>query len=122
MRSFAQKISARVGEEMACVSGARWIPGGRARSGGASRTVGRYQITAYATSHLHGGAIMADNPSTSVVNTYLQHWDVWNLFVTGASAFPQAGPTNPTMTVLAITLRSADALIDRYLKNPAKLV
>lgn len=121
MRAFAQTISARMGEEMARIAGARWIPAGPGR-GAAGRASGRYQIVAYATSHLHGGAIMGDNPSNSVVNTYLQHWQVSNLFVTGASAFPQAGPTNPTMTVLAITLRSAEALIDRYLKRPGSLV
>ena len=65
---------------------------------------------------------MGDTPADGVVNTYLQHWDVPNLFVIGASAFPHAGPTNPTMTALALTFRSADALIERYLKNPGKLV
>ncbi len=123
VRAFAQKISARLGEEMARIAGARWIAGGGERGGaGPSRTAGRYQIAAYSTTHLHGGAIMGDNPSNSVVNTYLQHWQTPNLFVVGASAFPQAGTTAPTMTVLAITLRSADALIDRYLKRPGSLV
>lgn len=65
---------------------------------------------------------MSENPREGVVNTFLQHWDVPNLFVLGASAFPHAGPTNPTMTALSLTLRSADALIGRYLKNPGKLV
>ena len=36
----------------------------------------------------------------------------------GASAFPQAGSTNPTLTALAVTYHAADALIDRYLKRP----
>ena len=65
---------------------------------------------------------MGDNPADSVVNTYLQHWQLSNLFVVGASAFPQAGATNPTMTVLATTLRAADAFVGRYLKQPGALV
>jgi gluconate 2-dehydrogenase alpha chain len=120
MRAFALKVSARMGQEMARASGARFVPG--VRGGPSGRNSGRYQIAAYATTHLHGGAVMGDNPSNSVVNTYLQHWRIPNLFVVGASAFPQSGPTAPTMTVLAITLRSADALIDRYLKRPGALV
>lgn len=119
-RVFGAKIAARLAQEVASVSRGKLMQGGR---GGPSfgRASGRYQTAAYATSHLHGGAIMGDNRSNSVVNTYLQHWDVGNLFVTGASAFPHAGATNPTLTALAITYRAADALIDRYLKHPGAL-
>ena len=39
---------------------------------------------------------------TSVVNRYLQSWDVPNLFVMGASAFPQNAGYNPTGTVGAL--------------------
>ncbi len=39
---------------------------------------------------------MGANPSESVVNRYLQHWDVPNLFVVGASAFPHNSGYNPT--------------------------
>ncbi len=120
MRAFAAKIAGRLAQEMASVSGGRLVQAGR---GGPAfgRAAGRYQTAAYATSHLHGGAIMGSDRSNSVVNTYLQHWDVPNLFVTGASAFPHAGATNPTLTALAITYRCADALIDRYLKHPGAL-
>ncbi len=124
-RAFAQKVSRRLGEEMARVAGARFVAGGgRGAVPGRSfgRAAGRYQTASYATTHLHGGAIMGDNPADSVVNTYLQHWQLSNLFVVGASAFPQAGATNPTMTVLATTLRAADALVSRYLKQPGALV
>lgn len=119
MRDFSAKISDRMAEEMARVSGAKIHHRPAATTG---RRSGRYQTATYATTHLHGGAIMGDTPADGVVNTYLQHWDVPNLFVIGASAFPHAGPTNPTMTALALTFRSADALIERYLKNPGKLV
>ena len=47
-----------------------------------------YDVTKYQTTHLCGGAIMGTDPSTSAINRYLQSWDVPNLFVTGASAFP----------------------------------
>jgi gluconate 2-dehydrogenase alpha chain len=31
---------------------------------------------------------MGDNPGNSALNKYLQSWDVPNLFVQGATAFP----------------------------------
>lgn len=120
VRVFAAKISGEMAREMARVSGGRLVGGGRGAEG-TGRGSGRYQIAFYATTHLHGGAIMGDQPSNSVVNTYLQHWNMPNLFVVGASAFLHAGPTNPTLTALALTYRSADALIDKYLKHPGAL-
>jgi len=56
-----------------------------------------------------------------VVNTWLQHWQVSNLFVLGASTFPQNPSGNPTLTILAQTLRTADAIVGRYLKTPGAL-
>jgi gluconate 2-dehydrogenase alpha chain len=41
-----------------------------------------------------------------------------NLWMPGGSTFPQSGSGNPTLTIIAMTYRAADALIDRYLKNP----
>jgi len=81
-----------------------------------------YDITSYQTSHLNGGAIMGDNPGNSAVNRYLQSWDVPNLFVVGASAFPQNAGYNPTDTVGALAFWAADAIRSQYLKNPGPLV
>ncbi len=86
-----------------------------------SRQLERYTVTQYQSTHVNGGAIMGTSPDRSVVNPWLQHWRVPNLFVVGGSAFPQNGSGNPTLTILALTLRTADALVDRYLKNPGAL-
>jgi len=83
---------------------------------------GPYDITKYQTTHLNGGAIMGTDPHTSVLNRYLQSWDVPNLFVMGASAFPQNAGYNPTGTVAALAYWSAEAIKSRYLKNPGPLV
>ena len=83
---------------------------------------GPYDVTDYQTSHLCGGAIMGDNPGNSALNRYLQSWDVPNLFVQGASAFPQNAGYNPTGTVGALAFWSAVAIRSRYLKNPGPLV
>jgi gluconate 2-dehydrogenase alpha chain len=90
-------------------------------SGSNARLLERYTVVQYQSTHVNGGAIMGVSPGDSVVNPWLQHWQVPNLWVVGGSAFPQNGSGNPTLTILAITLRAADALIDRYLKHPGGL-
>ena len=80
-----------------------------------------YSIVPYQSTHNVGGAIMGTDPETSVVNPYLQSWDCDNLFVVGASAFPQNASYNPTGTVAALALRTADAIIGRYLRAPGSL-
>ena len=81
-----------------------------------------YDVTEYQTTHLCGGAIMGTDPRTSAVNRYSQSWDVPNLFVLGASNFPQNAGYNPTGTVAALAFWSAQAIRSRYLKNPGPLV
>ncbi|MDR7080219.1 gluconate 2-dehydrogenase alpha chain [Neobacillus niacini] len=66
--------------------------------------------------HTAGGAIMGEDPETSAVNSYMQMWDMDNLFVCGASAFPHHGVGNPTNTAGALTYRAAEGMIE-YLKN-----
>lgn len=64
--------------------------------------------------HSSGGAIMGESPDTSAVNNYSQMWDVDNLFVIGASAFPHFSSANPTGTVGAMAYRAAEG-IEKYL-------
>jgi len=80
-----------------------------------------YDANRYQFTHIQGGTIMGSSPDRSVVNPYLQHWQVPNLFVLGASTFPQNPSAHPTLTILALTYRTADAIVDRYLKSPSQL-
>jgi gluconate 2-dehydrogenase alpha chain len=80
-----------------------------------------YDATRYQTTHVQGGTIMGTSSERSVLNPYLQHWQASNLFILGASSFPQNSASNPTPTILALTYRTADAIVDRYLKNPGAL-
>jgi gluconate 2-dehydrogenase alpha chain len=82
---------------------------------------GSWDVVPYQTTHNTGGAIMGSDPATSAVNRYLQSWDVSNLFVMGASAFPQNPGYNPTGTVGALAYASAAAITQRYLKAPGAL-
>jgi gluconate 2-dehydrogenase alpha chain len=74
------------------------------------------------SSHTTGGAVMGEDPKTSALNRYLQSWDVPNTFVVGANAFANNGGYNPTGTVGALTLWSAEAIKSRYIKSPGPLV
>jgi gluconate 2-dehydrogenase alpha chain len=77
----------------------------------------RYDTTRYQSTHIQGGAIMGADRRYSVVNNYLRHWDVSNLFVLGASAFPQNPSGNPTLTALALVYRAADAVLGGRIKE-----
>ena len=72
--------------------------------------------------HHEGGTRMGDNPKTSVVNRYGQSWDIPNLFIIGSSTFPTMSGFNPTLTIQALAYMSADAIVNRYKKNPGRLV
>ena len=81
-----------------------------------------YSVVPYQTTHVCGGAIMGTDPQTSALNRYLQSWDVPNLFVMGATAFPQNAGYNPTGTLAALAYWSAKAIREQYLKQPRPLV
>ena len=72
--------------------------------------------------HHEGGTRMGSDPKTSVVNRYGQSWDVPNLFVVGSSTFPSMSGFNPTLTIQALAYMSADAIVNRYKKNPGGLL
>ncbi|MFN4281385.1 MAG: GMC family oxidoreductase [Alphaproteobacteria bacterium] len=83
---------------------------------------GAYRSMPYQTTHNTGGTIMGSDPSNSVVNRYLQSWDLPNLFIMGAGVFPQNAGYNPTDTVAALTYWAAEAITTRYLADPGPLV
>ena len=72
--------------------------------------------------HHEGGTRMGNSPKTSVVNRYGQSWDIPNLFIIGSSTFPTMSGFNPTLTIQALAYLSADAIANRYKKNPGKLL
>jgi len=76
----------------------------------------------YQSTHNTGGTMMGTNPGNSVVNRYGQVWEASNLFITGASVFPQQHGYNPTGPVGAIAYLTADKIVNDYMKNPGPLV
>lgn len=65
-------------------------------------------------SHHLGGARMGHDPHTSVVDKDCKVHSVRNLYVAGGSVFPTSGSANPTYTIVALAIRLAAHLRDRY--------
>jgi gluconate 2-dehydrogenase alpha chain len=84
-------------------------------------TITDFDSVPYQSTHINGGVVMGSDPSTSVVNKFCQVWGMPNLFVVGASNFPQNGGYNPTGTVGALAFHTADGLVNQYLKSPGML-
>ncbi|MBO0609025.1 GMC family oxidoreductase [Myceligenerans salitolerans] len=87
-----------------------------------SPELGSYRIDQYQSTHPTGGAIMGRDPGESVTNSYGQVWDTPNVFVTGAALYPQNPGANPSGTVGALALRTAEAIRDRYFSAPGELL
>ena len=83
---------------------------------------GNYNVVPYQSTHNTGGTMMGADPKSSAVNRYCQAWDADNLFVMGASLFPQNASYNPTGLVGALAYWSAQAITTTYLKRPGPLV
>lgn len=67
--------------------------------------------------HEMGGARMGSDPKQSVLNQFQQSHDVKNLFVMDAAGFPSGACQNPTLTIMAMAVRSTDYLIDQFKKR-----
>jgi len=81
-----------------------------------------FTVVPYQSTHNTGGTMMGTDPKSSAVNRYLQAWDAHNLFIMGASVFPQQHGYNPTGTVGALAYWSAKAITEQYIKKPGPLV
>lgn len=75
--------------------------------------VENYEISPQLTpteAHIIGGHVMGNDPQKSVVDEMQIHHQYRNLFVLGAGSFSSMSPANPTLTLSALSLRSADKL------------
>src|SRR5205814_196988 len=61
--------------------------------------------------HEVGIARMGADPKKSVLNPFQQSHDIKNLFVMDASGFPSSACQNPTLTIMALAVRSCDYLM-----------
>jgi choline dehydrogenase-like flavoprotein len=65
----------------------------------------------YWAAHEAGMARMGNDPKKSVLNQFQQAHDVKNLFVMDASSFTSNPCQNPTLTIMALCVRSCDYLM-----------
>lgn len=63
--------------------------------------------------HPSGTTRMSDSPKTGVVDRNSKVFDVDNLYVTGSSIFPTISHTNPTLNLVALSLRLSDHLKEK---------
>ena len=70
------------------------------------------QLTYGGAGHVMGTYRMGDDPRTSVVDLWLRSHDHPNLYLVGSGTFPTVGTANPTLTLSALALRTADKIVD----------
>ncbi len=63
--------------------------------------------------HEVGTCRMGNDPKRSVLNQWNQSHDIKNLFVVDGSGFTSAGWQNPTMTILALSMRASEYVAEQ---------
>jgi choline dehydrogenase-like flavoprotein len=67
--------------------------------------------------HEVGSVRMGEHATTSVLNGYCQAHDVKNLFVTDGACFVTNADKNPTLTIMALSWRASDYLLEQAKKG-----
>jgi choline dehydrogenase-like flavoprotein len=86
----------------------------------ASKSPGRFEeiidgrsvtLTYGGAGHIMGTYRMGDDPKTSVVDSFQRSYDHNNLYLVGSGTFPTSGTANPTLTLSALAMRTADSIV-----------
>jgi choline dehydrogenase-like flavoprotein len=62
--------------------------------------------------HIIGTCRMGDDPKRSVVDKFQRSHDHRNLYLVGSSTFPTGATANPTLTIAALSLRTAQHILE----------
>jgi choline dehydrogenase-like flavoprotein len=81
---------------------------------GATRT---FQTPPYPSTHNLGTNRMSANPRDGVVNKFGQTHEVKNLFISDGSQFSSGGACNPTLTIVALSIRQAENMSGMMNRN-----
>jgi choline dehydrogenase-like flavoprotein len=99
---FYQDVFARAGiQDASDPAAAAWFP---------SVSYQGEEFRYHGMGHFAGTHLMGDDPASSVVDRDQRSWDHSNLFLIGSGSFPTMGTSNPTLTLAALALRTADRL------------
>lgn len=101
-RKFYQEVFARAGiTDASGTTNGVWFP---------SVTYQGEEYHYHGMGHFAGTHVMGDDPANSVVDADQRSWEHPNLFLLGSGSFPTMGTSNPTLTLAALALRTADRL------------
>ena len=67
--------------------------------------------------HEVGTTCMGSDPKASVLNEWSQAWEVKNLLVTDGGPFASNADKNPTLTIMALAMRSCTHLAEELRKG-----
>jgi choline dehydrogenase-like flavoprotein len=81
----------------------QWPPGQKSR------------IKYFGAGHIVGTYRMGTSNGNSVVNDMQRSWDHDNLYLVGSGTFPTVATANPTLTIAALCLRTADHIVHKVL-------
>ncbi|MGF7205619.1 choline dehydrogenase-like flavoprotein [Skermanella aerolata] len=70
----------------------------------------------FGAGHIMGTTVMGSSRADSVVDSDQRCWDHDNLYIVGSSTFPATGTANPTLTIAALSFKTADILGKRLSK------
>jgi choline dehydrogenase-like flavoprotein len=76
------------------------------------------EVKTSSTTHFIGATRMHDDPAKGVVDSQCRVHGVDNLMISGSSVFPTGGYANPTLSIVAMSIRVADQL-KRDFQSPA---
>ncbi len=108
-----------LGDELRRLGLGRVEPADWLRRGGGWKTdplISAHPIGGY---HHMGTTRMTTNPRTGVTDGFGRVLGTENLYVVGSSLFPTSGWANPTLTVVALALRTSDRVSQRLRKLAA---
>jgi choline dehydrogenase-like flavoprotein len=91
------------------VTKAEWL-GAAERAWSSDPLISAHPIGGY---HHLGTTRMADDPRRGVTDSFGQVHGIENLYVAGSSLFPTSGWANPTLTIVALALRTGDHIAQR---------
>jgi choline dehydrogenase-like flavoprotein len=76
----------------------------------------KVRLTYGGAGHVMGTYRMGTDPKTSVVDSFQRSHDHANLYLVGSGTFPTVGTANPTITLSALALRTAESIAENFRK------
>ncbi len=89
------------------------------KAGGEILSVGEHMSTPGGLIHEVGTCRMGADPKTSVLDPFCRMHDIDNVYVFGGGPFVTTGSYHPTLTMMALTVRGCEHLVERMKKREA---